>query len=247
MDVSIVGISMWYGDAGKHLADRAMHLFSKVAVDRWIFTVRPARDATQYFLSSLADYAGADVEIIVEPEEQLEDRLPRLSAAGDNALDHVRGSETHILWHESDLFTPDDVAVRLGDARLPSAKWPAAIGGWPVLSHHPDHPALGIKTPRRMTLDPPIFYDTWGYRKDGVRFGNKSPYHECYRPDEPFQLDSVGSVVLIDASYIDAGCRMNGNGLVGLCESIRARNGEVWCDPRVPVVQPLELWTINND
>lgn len=246
--MSIVGISMWYADAGKHLSDRALHLFSKVAVDRWIFTVRPSRDATPYFLSSLAAYAGVDVEIIVEPEEQLEDRLPRLSAAADNALEHVRDSETHILWHESDLFTPEDVALRLGDAGLPEAKYPAAIGGWPMLSHHPDHPALGIKTPRRMTLDPPIFYDTWGYRKDGVRFGNKPPHHECYRPDEPFRLDSVGSVVLIDAWWIRQGCRMNGNGLVGLCESMRAKaNGEIWCDPRVPVVQPLELWTVNND
>jgi hypothetical protein len=234
VDVSIVGISMWYGDAGKHLADRTLHLFRKVAVDRWIFTVRPARDATQHFLSSLADYAGADVEIIVEPEEQPEDRLTRLSAAGDNALERVRDSESHILWHESDLFTPDDVALQFGNAVLPGATYPAALGGWPMLSHHPDHPALGIRTPRRMTLDPPIFYDTWGYRKDGVRFGNKPPHHECYRPDAPFRLDSVGSVVLLDAWWIRQGCRMNGNGLV-------------WCDPRIPVVQPLELWTANND
>lgn len=245
--MSTVGISMWYADAGKHLADRALHLFRKVGVDRWIFSVRPYRDATQYFLSSLADYVGVDCEIIIEPDEQLKDRLPRLSAAGDNALDHVRGSEAYVLWHESDLFTQDTVAVDLGNASLPTAGTPAAIGGWPMLSHHPDHQSLGIRTPKRMTCDPPFFYDTWGYRKDGVRFGNQPPHHECYRSDAPFQLDSVGSVVLIDAAYIHAGCRMNGNGLVGLCDSMRERNGEVWCDPRVPVVQPFELWTINND
>lgn len=245
--MSIVGISMWYADAGKHLADRAMHLFGKVGVDRWMFTVRPAKDCTQFFLSSLADDVEADVEIRLEPEEQPEDRLPRLSAAGDSILDYVRDTDDFILWHESDLFTPPDVALRLGGAGLKWSVSPGAVGGWPWLSHCPTEPTLGVRTPKRMTLDPPFFYDTWGYRKDGVRFGNKPPYHECYRPDEPFRLDSVGSVVLIDASYIRRGARMNGNGLVGLCDSIRSLGGEVWCDPRVPVVQPLELWTINND
>lgn len=245
--MSIVGISMWYQDAGKHLADRAMHLFAKKDVDRWMFTVRPGRDATQHMLSAMADYCGVECEIIIEPEEQLEDRLPRLSAAGDAILDHVRDTDTHVLWHESDLFTPPDVAVALGYADCLGAEAIGAVGGWPWLSHCPAHPELGIRTPKRMTLDPPIFYDTWGFRKDGVRFANKPPYHECYRQDGPFRLDSVGSVVLIDAAYIHKGARMNGNGLVGLCESIRSIGGEVWCDPSVPVVQPFELWTVNND
>jgi len=238
---------MWYGDAGKHLADRAMHLFAKAEVDRWIFTVRPSRDCTEHFLSSLASYAGVDCEIIVEAHEQVADRLPRLSTAGDAALEHVRDSETHILWHESDLFSRPDVAVALGNASCLDAKAIGAVGGWPWLSHCPAEPSLGIRTPKRMTLDPPFFYDTWGYRKDGVRFGNKPPHHDCYRADRPFRLDTVGSVVLIDAHFIRKGARMNGNGLVGLCDSIRSLGGEVWCDPSVPIVQPLELWTINND
>lgn len=245
--MSIVGISMWYGDAGKHLADRAIHLFQKVAVDRWMFTVRPSRDATPHMLAAMADHCGADCEIFLEPEEQLEDRLPRLSAAGDAVLDNVRDTDTHVLWHESDLFTLPDIALALGDASCLDAEAIGAVGGWPWLSHCPDHPSLGIRTPNRMTFDPPFFYDTWGYRKDGVRFGNKPPYHECYRADAPFRLDSVGSVVLIDASYIRQGARMNGGGLVGLCESIRSLGGEVWCAPSVPVVQPVELWMTNND
>ena len=245
--MSTVGISMWYGDAGKHLADRAMHLFAKKDVDRWMFTVRPGRDATPHMLSAMADYCGVECEIIVEPEEQLEERLPRLSAAGDAILDCVRDTDDYVLWHESDLFTLPNVAKALGSASCGDAKAIGAVGGWPWLSHCPDHPSLGIRTPKRLTLDPPIFYDTWGYRKDGVRFGNKPPYHDCYRADAPFRLDSVGSVVLIDAWYIKRGARMNGNGLVGLCESIRSLGGEVWCDPSVPVVQSFELWTVNDD
>lgn len=247
--MSIVGISMWYGDAGKHLADRAMHLLRKVAVDRWIWSVRPTNDPTQFMLDAVARHCQADVEIIVEDWPQVDHRLERLSKAGDNALDHVRDSETHVLWHESDLFSEDAVAVRMGETSLPEADAPAAIGGWPWLSHcpHDDGRALGIKTPKKFGLDEPIFYDTWGYRKDGRRFANKPPYHECYRADEPFRLDSVGSVVLLDAEYLRRGCRMNGNGLVGLCDAMRAAGGEVWCDPRIPIVQPFELWSFNDD
>jgi hypothetical protein len=245
--MSIVGISMWYADAGKHLADRVMHLFRKVNVDRWVFSIRPSNDSTQFMLSAIADRVGVECELFVEPEEQLADRLPRLSAAGDAALEFVRESDDYVLWHESDLFSPPDIAVRLGDAGCVGAGSIGAIGGWPWLSHCPHHPGLGIKTPHHVLLNPPMFYDTWGYRKDGVRFGNQPPHHECHTADRPFRLDSVGSVVLVDASYIRRGARMHGNGLVGLCDDIRRLGGEVWCDPTVPVVQPVELWNFNND
>lgn len=235
-------LSMWYADAGRHLADRVLHLFSKVGVTRWIFSVRPSRDSTPEFLEALADFAGkaADEAVIyLEQDEQADARIERLSAAGDRLLGMV-GDEDYVLWHESDLYTLPNVVESL--AATPGA----AVGGWPVLAHCDRHPHLGVTTPKRMIFDPPLFYDTWGYRAGGRRFGNRSPYHDAYRP-EPFALDSVGSVVLIRADYIRRGARMAGGGLVGLCDSIRRMGGDVWCDPRVPVVQPAELWTHNYD
>lgn len=235
-------LSMWYGDAGKHLADRALHLFRKPGVTRWIFGVRPHRDCTEQFLDALADYAGRGDEVVIykEPNAQPAARIERLSLAGDRLLSAIGDESDYVLWHESDLFTRDDLVPRL--AETPAA----AIGGWPVLSHDPENPELGVQTPKRMILDPPFFYDTWGYRAGETRFANLPPYHEVYRP-EPFMLDTVGSVVLIEADYIRRGARMNGGGLVGLCDSIRHMGGQVWCDPRVPVVQPMELWQSNND
>jgi hypothetical protein len=53
--------------------------------------------------------------------------------------------------------------------------------------------------------------------------------------------------VLVKASYIRHGARMNGRGIVGLCDAIREMGGDVMCDPAVPVVQPVELWTLNDD
>jgi hypothetical protein len=235
-------LSMFYADAGKHLADRASHLFAKQGVTRWIFSVRPHNDMTDYFLASMAEHAGkseGEVLIYREGGEQPEDRLERLSLAGDRLLSCVE-DEDYVLWHESDLFTLPDVAERL------AAVGSGVAGGWPVLSHDQAHPELGVKTPKRMLIDPPIFYDTWGYRSGGTRFSNYEPFHECYQPGQ-FQLDSVGSVMLVQAEYIRRGARMNGNGCVGLCESVRNMGGQVWCDTTVPVVQPAELWKMNND
>lgn len=240
--MNVTMLSMWYGDAGKHLAERAIHLYRKPAVNRWLFSIRPSRDATGGFLDALADRVvqSGDVVLYAEPDEQPEARIERLSLAGDRLLDMVDESADYVLWHESDLFTPADLVPRL--AETPGA----AVGGWPLLSHCVERPELGITTPQRMILAEPFFYDTWGYRAGGKRFGNHPPYHEVYRP-EPFRLDTVGSVVLIDAEYVRRGARMSGGGLVGLCDSIRSLGGEVWCDPRVPVVQPMELWQANND
>lgn len=240
--MSIICCSMWYADAGKHLVDRVLHLFSKEGVDRWMFSVRPSKDWTQHFLSQLAAMAGKDCDVLLEDWTQPEARIERLSLAGDNLLQEAAETDCeYVLWHESDLFSPDDIVDRL------KAVDGAAVGGWPVLSHCPSAPQLGIHTRKRLTLTESMFYDTWGYRKDGVRFDNKPPHHGCHLPGEPYQLDSVGSVVLLRADYLRRGARMNGNGLVGLCDSIRGMGGTVWCDPRVPVVQPLELWTMNDD
>jgi len=239
--MKVLCLSMWFNDAGKHIADRAVHLLTKPGITRWVWSIRPGRDCTPQFLVALADYAGKTADqasVYVEPEEQPADRIERLSRAGDALLSTVE-DEDYVLWHESDLFTPDDLVERLASIDA------AVVGGWPLLSHDQTK-SLGIKTQKRMYLEGAIFYDTWGYRKDGTRFKNNPPYHECYR-EEPFPLDTVGSVALIKADYIRRGARMNGGGMVGLCDSIRQMGGEVWCDPRVPVVQPTELWTMNDD
>lgn len=241
--MKIVCISMFYRDAGKHLADRLTHLYGKKGVSRYIHKVKPGPDCTPAIIESVANRLGAEIDMILEDEPDYGDRLATLSAAGDVALDAVRGDDDLVLWHESDLFSDDDIAERL----MTAVEKPAAIGAWPWLSHCPGRQDLGLPGRHRTLLPEPIFYDTWGYRKDGVRFGNQPPHHQCFTLDRPFRLDSVGSVVLIDAAYIRRGARMRGNGLVGLCADIRRMGGEVWCDPRVPVVQPTELWVFNDN
>lgn len=239
--MNIVCVSMFHRDAGKHLADRLSHLYAKQGVSRFVHKVKPGPDSTPAIISVVANRLGVDVEILHEEEANLGERIRTLSAAGDAALDAVRDDDDYVLWHESDLFSPVDLVARMLKTDA------AVVGAWPWLSHCPADMSLGLPGSHRTLLPEPIFYDTWGYRKDGRRFTNLPPHHECYRSGSPFALDSVGSVVLVKADYIKRGARMNGNGLVGLCEAIRGMGGDVWCDPRVHVVQPVELWVFNDN
>ena len=229
-----IGISMFWADAGRHLSRRAKHLLEKEGVDEWVWVVRPAADMTMEFLRQ--ESQGHRVVIADESWSALGERMPRLSVAADFGVGiaMARGAE-RILWHESDLISPPDVVALLGRTTA------AVVGGWPVLPGTGCDPALMLM-PDSSTLPDEKFYDTWGYRLGGVRFES-----DAARPDEPFALDSVGSVALIDAEHVRRGVRFFPGAFVKFCEWVRATDGEVWCDPRVKIVQPLELWVFNND
>ena len=236
--MTTIGISMFRWDAGKHLVRRVSHLLAKRGVDKWIFMVRPEMDMTAAMLQT---YEGAKVNVIQEWWPAVEDRMIRLSVAADVALSAATDAGAdRILWHESDLISPTDVVGLL--ARTDGT----IVGGWPVLPGHETPAELMLHT-GAVRLDTEKFYDTWGYRHQGERFTNEPPYAPAYRPDAPFQLDSVGSVALIDASAIRRGARFSPGAFVNLCGTARAGGGTVWCDPRVKIVQPLELWVIRND
>jgi hypothetical protein len=234
--MNIACASMWYGDASKHLRTRVDRLLAIQGVNRWIWVVKKRPDCTEWMLDTLAAESGKDITILIEPP-RTGTRLERLSAAGDLALAEVNDGDDLLLWHESDLLTMPDVALRLAEAGKP------VIGGWPMLSHNDEYPELTLGGARTAE---PLFYDTWGYRAGGQLFANHPPYHECYTAGEVFQLDSVGSVVMVEADYIRRGARFVNYGLVELCRQIRQMGGSVWCDPRVPVVQPVELWNFEE-
>lgn len=234
-----IGISMWKGDASRHLARRAQHLLAKEGIDEWIWVVRPVADMTPDILREEAD--GAPVTLVDESWPAPDDRMLRLSVAADFGVAIAIAREAdRILWHESDLLSPPDVVEQL--ARTSAA----VVGGWPVLP--------GQETPEALRLfrgcavfKNEQFYDTWGYRAGGERFTNAVPFSPHANLEEPFKLQSVGSVALIDAGIIRRGARFLPGAFVNLCQWAYALDGEVWCDPRVKIVQPLELWTFNHD
>lgn len=233
-----IGIAMFRADAAKHLVRRINHLLAKRGIDKWIWMVRPEKDIT---VKMLKHYESDRVSVVEEWWPVVADRMIRLSIAADTAMSCATDvGADRILWHESDLISPPDVVDLL--ARTEGT----VVAGWPVLPGDETPAELMLHT-GACSMGKEAFYDVWGYRYEGKRFTNEAPYSPIYRPDQPFQLDSVGSVALIDAGIVRRGARFSPGAFVNFCGSTRAAGGTVWCDPRVKIVQPLELWIENND
>jgi hypothetical protein len=85
------------------------------------------------------------------------------------------------------------------------------------------------------------FYDIWAFRKDGEKFPPNGPewYFVNYE-DRPFEVDSVGSVVLFKMALIAEGLRLGETDCVlGMCNEARARGYKVFCDPLTNVLHPV--------
>jgi hypothetical protein len=239
--VKTIGLAGFKGDVGKHIKRRVHHLLEKTGVDHWFWGVREDKDMTLDYLKQIERTTGR-VTVSVEEFPAWSNRILHLSVIGDLGLSAACMADAdRVLIHESDLMTHPDIVERL------AATEGSVVGGWPVLAGD-DTPDELMLYQGAMRLDTPgVFYDTWGYRAGGVRFKNQPPHHEVHTPGSPYHLDSVGSVALIDAAYLRRGARMFPEGFVGLCGAVRSLGGTVWCDPRIPVVQPLELWKYNDD
>lgn len=223
---NVVMLSLWRDDAAKHLEVRADHLLRKsYPALRWLWIVGDSSDDTADRLEALMDARpDKDIELLwgntgITAEDPA-NRIARLAQTANVGLEQVRETDDYVLVHESDLLSPDDVVERFLSIGEP------VCGGsvWLPVS------------------DPPIWYDTWAYRKDGVMFTNQPPFHAAYDAHEPFEVDSVGSVYLFPAQDVRQGVRFNEWAVVGLMESLRERGRRIWCVPSVRIVQPVDLW-----
>jgi hypothetical protein len=225
----VVMCSLWRDDAGRRLAERVAHLLSKAESYpslAWVWVVGDSTDDTAETLRQLS--TGNDVEELdigstgVEGDG-MDSRLRRLSLTANHYLRHGDGAE-YLLMHESDIESPANL-VNLLVAHAEQGRCP--IAGWPTLAVRP-----GVKW----------FYDCWAYRKDGVRFTNRAPYHAGYRPDKPFTVDSAGTVLMFHAEDCSE-IIMSRLAVLELCWHLRRLGREIWVDPTLEVVQPTALWT----
>lgn len=222
--------SMWRNDLapGRRLVDRVEHLLAKAEsypALRFFWVVGDSDDETLDALIDLSDgYDVAFTEIRTGIDgDDAQSRLRRLSETANCYMAADQTVCEYVLIHESDILSPHDIVNRLVahalDGRCP-------IAAWPTLELRP-----GVK----------VFYDCWGYRKDGQMFSNNPPYHPGYKPNEVFTVDSFGTLFLFDAADAPH-IRMRDRAVLDLCEQLRARGRTLWVDPALEVVQPHSLW-----
>ena len=231
---SVVMYSLWRDDMDRQIAKRARHLVSKTYPNmRWIWVVGDSVDGTAEFLGDMACRLhfdeGLDVTVFEHETGCLDadhrSRLTRLSASCNVALDHVEARDDYVVAHESDLISPPDLIEQF----LATGKDCVAGTTWLTLPNGE------------------VFYDVWGFRRDGKRFTNRAPYHACWRDNELFQVDSFGSCWMMPAAPVVNGMRCYTDACRELCGKLaRDYGAEFWCAPWIRIVQPLELWVPYN-
>lgn len=222
--------SLWRNDADRRLEQRALHLLEKVQHWdrlRFIWVVGDSEDATEDELRRIAsEHSHIDITVTRHDTgivvEDMDSRLLRLSQTGNAFLELVTPDDVYVLDHESDIVSPPDLVPRM----LATGKCPLA--GWPIL----------------VLPDRELFYDIWAYRSNGVMFGNLPPYRECYKPDEIFEVDSAGTVLLFHAEDVLDGVRFVNRGVLDICHGLKERNRRIWVDPTLRVEQPGDLWQL---
>lgn len=222
---AVVMMSLWRNDAGRKIRERAYHLLDKSYPNlRYVWVVGDSQDRTVDLLHDISWKQHKEVQFVkantgIEGEE-VHIHRKRLSLSANFGFATVRAEDEFWVIHESDLITP----VNIVELFLATGKCP--VGGWPTLTS-------GGRT---------IFYDTWSYRKDGVKFINDPPYHACFRAGEIFEVDSVGSCWMFYAQDLRSGVRCFDEGCVELCAKFKKLGRMIWVDQRIPVVQPEDMW-----
>lgn len=219
-------LSYWKNDVGRQIEARMAHLLGKSYPNLgWLWVVGDSTDATYMRLAEQArDGSRCVIVLDIGGTDPTKTRRQRLSETATRGYALIPADADYVLVHESDLRTPVDVVERFM-ANAEAGRCPVA--GWVTL----DAPGVGH-----------VFYDTWAYRKDGQLFSNTPPYHACYKPDAPFEVDSAGSVILFAADDLRDRI-VRERCLVEVCDHLRALGRRIWVDPTIAVVQPPELWT----
>lgn len=222
-------LSLWRNDANRWAKERAEHLLSKTYPNlRLVWVVGDSSDNTLAVLQEAIKHGRREVVILNGDTgilgETLPERLRRLGVTANVGFDTVRPDDDYWMIHESDLASPSDIVDRFV-AHAEAGRSP--IAGWPILPFGNGQA---------------VFYDIWAYRKDGQLFSNCPPFHPCYRPDEPFEVDSVGSCWMFHAEDLRAGVRERDKACLDLCDGFRARGRHIWVDPTLVIVQPPAMW-----
>lgn len=188
---------------------------------RLILVEGDSTDRTWDKLHSLS--AGFDAMIIKRnhnglPYKSVDNprRWTQVSYASNGVLEAVADEDDIFIWVESDLI------------------WDAGL-----MCDLIRHVERGTAAVSPLCIGPDkLFYDTWGFRKDGQRFQKQEPYHPAVN-GEMTEIDSAGSCIVMRGD-IAASCRFDPPelGIVGFCGRIREAGNKMYVDPILWVNHP---------
>ena len=239
-------MSLWRNDADRDLEVRVEHLLSKSSSRGlaicWLWITGDNDDDTEARLRRLVRMRNhperdqLNVRIVRHDTDivgiDAETRRCRGRVTASAMFRHLEfGGDDCAILHESDLVTPADIVDELIDTHRACEALtgePTVVAGWPMIEIAPGHPQ---------------FYDIWAYRDlCGVQFSPKRPFAQGWNRNlQPFEVGSLGSVWLTPTALL-YDRTIEAHAVLELCEQWRVEGVRLWADPRIKVIQPIELW-----
>jgi len=154
------------------------------------------------------------------------DRIRCLAETGNAALDALAadGWGDYAMLIESDLYYEPDIITRLLASKPKDA---AVISPYIWLPGPNDHVQ---------------FYDIWAFRLLGGEMfpANMPAWYIANFPLQPFEVESVGSMVLMDAGPVYDGVRYTTEWAIrGICLQYRERGLKIYADPTTNIFHPF--------
>jgi len=143
-------------------------------------------------------------------------RFKQLSHVGNVIWAAIPEDTDAVIYVESDLIWEPATLIKLLEALT---VYPAVV---PMIMDSP--PAE-------------TFYDVWAYRRNGIRFTKRFPFHADFWPHSVMRLDSAGSCMALRwklAQWLS----FPEDCFVGFCRLLHEQGGELWLDPTLTVFHP---------
>lgn len=168
------------------------------------------------------DHGGPKFESVDDPQRW--ENIAKVCNKVMQHVDYVIRDDDAFIYVESDLeWPPETMGALLAD-----------ISVW-----RKDRPPVGAVSPMSMRRADGRFWDTWGYRKDGQRFGPWPPYHPSLpSADRLARIDSSGSC------FVTWGCWARNvrfdprDCILGVGRTLAAQGVPLYLDQQVAVWQP---------
>lgn len=157
-------------------------------------------------------HGGPEFDSVIDAQ-----RFRQLAHVGRSIWAAIPANADVVLWVESDLVWDSAILVALA----------YRLWSYPVVA-----PAIVLD---RAGWAANTFYDTLCFRRHGINFGHRPPWHPDNDGKTPLQMDSVGSCVAL-RGYVARGLQFNDDTIwPDLCEQANASGNDVWFDPRLSV------------
>jgi hypothetical protein len=153
------------------------------------------------------------------------DRFKQLAYVANKIWANIPPDADVVVFLDGDLIWEAATLLALIDH---TGTYPAVA---PMVMHLPGYERYG---PGHI----PYFYDCYAFRRNGVRFTNRPPYHADVPGATMLQLDSAGACMAMRGDLARAVRFPETDVIVGMCRQIYERGDSVFMDCRLRVYHP---------